>query len=102
MQQNMNQTIFGGNKSLISGNTGAAKESLQNKFLRVPDNKNINMMNNTQGLNFHNQKRSIQITQANTFGIESNGGGQASYVNSGPFSNKSSSIVGGQNKNQVK
>jgi hypothetical protein len=55
----MNQTIFGGNKSLISGNTGAAKESLQNKFLRVPDNKNINMMNNTQGLNFHNQKRSI-------------------------------------------
>lgn len=47
MQQNMNQTIFGGNKSLISGNTLAAKESLQNKFLRVPDNKNLNMMNNT-------------------------------------------------------
>jgi hypothetical protein len=95
MQKNMIQTIFGGNKSLISGNTGAAKESLQNKFLRVPDNKNINMMNNTQGLNFHNQKRRILITQANTFGIESNGGGQASYFNSGPFSNKSSSIVGG-------
>ena len=74
MQQNLNQTIFGGSKSLISGNSGTTKETLQNKFLRVPNNKNINMMNNTQGLNFHNQKRSIQITQANTFGIESNGG----------------------------
>ena len=95
MQQNLNQTIFGGSKSLISGNSGATKESLQNKFLRVPKNKNINMMNNTQGLNFHNQKRSIQITQANTFGIESNGGPQASNINSGPFSNKSNSIIGG-------